>query len=302
MHIPNLLLSIHHSLSPSHRRAARERKAEYQRSFNQLQVENQKRVRRMSQLRGEPSQDFLFDSAWGTGAASRARSSSVHDGAQPAYLHRERSEGAQGRGTAGARPFSMIYDSTSAYPSAGYGEGASGGAGDVPPVPPLRRGYGSGASGSGYESGMSGTSGASVPSANSFEARRPGSIAPSLIADSGTTSRSVSGGVIMSGGLGGADPLEGRREEALPPRYVDVATPVRLSRERPRPVSLSAGFVIPGWRKESRSRSRGRARRKKAEEWWDVNGPGGEERVGEFVQVVDGGNGDRELRMNAMVA
>lgn len=321
LQVPDLLLSLYHATSPTHRRAARQRKAEYQAHFNQLQQENIKRVRRMSQLRGEPSQDFLFDSAHGTGAASRARSRSVHD-VQPAYADTP-GTGAGGRRTVsgpgranGGRPFSMIYDGTSAFPGAGYGEA-------VPALPPLPNavrtatadGYVS--SGSGYDSGLSGgsrvsgashLSGASGPSNNSFEApRRPGSIAPSLIMDggSGATSRSTSGGIEMSGALGagaGAMGEEARANLPSPPSYVDVATPVRLSRERPRPVSLGAGFSIAAsWRGRSRSRSRGR-KKKRADEWWAANGPAGEQEVGEYVQVVSGGNGDRELRMSAMVS
>ncbi|KAF2218853.1 hypothetical protein BDZ85DRAFT_269572 [Elsinoe ampelina] len=160
-------------------------------------------------------------------------------------------------------------------------------------------GYVSG--GSGYDSGLSGLSG------NSFEARRPGSIAPSLAGGSGLTSRSVSGGVEMSGGLGsGPESVPGAalpEVEQEPPRYVDVATPVRLSRERPRPISLIGGMEVPGfWKRSmSRSRSRGRERKKKVDQWWDANGPGPEQALGRFVQVVDGGQGERELRMSAMV-
>ncbi|KAF4548657.1 Hypothetical protein D9617_26g078700 [Elsinoe fawcettii] len=299
MHVPNLIVHLYHLSSPTHRKAAKERKKDYQRQFDLHKEENIKRVRRMSQLRGEPSVDFLYDSAWGTGAASRARSRSVHDvGAHPAYAAQDdRSTAPRTQGSARPRPFSMIYDNTSAFPGAGYGS--------TEPVPPLpsrmgtNDGYMSGGSGgSGYDSGLSGISG------NSFEARRPGSIAPSLVGGSGATSRSTSGGIEMSGGLGsGAGSALDAGALPSPPRYVDVATPVRLSRERPRPISLIGGKEVPGfWKRgSSRSRSRGRGRRKKADEWWDANGPGREEELGRFVQVVDRQQGERELRMSAMV-
>lgn len=57
--------------SPSHRRAARQRRKDYATHFAQLQEENEARVRRMSQLRGDHDPEaFLYDSAYGTGAFS----------------------------------------------------------------------------------------------------------------------------------------------------------------------------------------------------------------------------------------
>ena len=78
MKAPNFLNGV----LPSRRRAARERQQDYKLRFDELQKENAERVRRMSQLRGDiDPADFLYDSAYGTGAAASRHS--LHETAQP---------------------------------------------------------------------------------------------------------------------------------------------------------------------------------------------------------------------------
>ncbi|KAF2157165.1 hypothetical protein K461DRAFT_264099 [Myriangium duriaei CBS 260.36] len=98
-------------------RAARERREEYKAHFKEHQEENAKRVRRISQLRGDHNTtNFLYDSAYGTGAASRQ---SLQDTTQPAYAP-------QMLRRTGGRPFSMIHDSYDPAPPREYGSTSTG--------------------------------------------------------------------------------------------------------------------------------------------------------------------------------
>lgn len=71
---PNALRQLFDLFRPSRIKASRERRREYAARFAEHQEENAKRIRRISQLRGDmngPS-DFLYDSVYGTGSAAAA--------------------------------------------------------------------------------------------------------------------------------------------------------------------------------------------------------------------------------------
>ncbi|GAM82318.1 hypothetical protein ANO11243_002970 [Dothideomycetidae sp. 11243] len=147
MKAPSFLVRIYQSVSPSRRREARERKEEYRARFDEHCEENAKRVRRISQLRGDQDpMNFLYDSAYGTGAsASRLSLHETHPAYTPASPRRS-----------GGRPFSMLNSYSESPTSHGSFSGSVVSSIESPSMattPTLRSSAGSRAeAGPGYES------------------------------------------------------------------------------------------------------------------------------------------------------
>lgn len=142
MKLSTLLKDI---FSPAHRRAAKERRKEYASQFEQHRLENEKRVRRLSQLRGDvDTGHFLYDSAHGTGAwaasASRRSLNETRGG------RREWEDPIQPLPS--GRPFEMLdgprgYGSTSTYGSEGTVSSNSTGNSGTSVLPDYAEGSGS---------------------------------------------------------------------------------------------------------------------------------------------------------------